>query len=161
MGFDILQNLKDARTAFNGIVEVKNQVRRIFQNDVTRQFSLQGRTMRFQFIDHARPRCRAENAYENVRAFQVRRYIDIVNTDQHAFEVYFARNDGAQLTFHELVYAELAMFHWSVVGRFCETHAPDTDALQFLRDRFKLIALDDIADLIFAEVAELNPAFQT
>ena len=33
--------------------------------------------------------------------------------------------------------------------------------LEFLRDRFKLIALDHIAHLIFTEVAELNSTFQT
>src|SRR5258708_16223673 len=34
-------------------------------------------------------------------------------------------------------------------------------ASQLLRDRFKLVALNDVAHLVFAEVAELNAAFKT
>jgi len=84
---------------------MKNQMRRVLQNDVAGEFSLQGGTMRFQLIYHARACCRAESAYEDVRAFQVGRNIDSVDAYQHAFEVYFARNDGAQLTFYKFVYA--------------------------------------------------------
>src|SRR5438874_5689258 len=53
------------------------------------------------------------------------------------------------------------MFHCSIVGRFCETPASDTDALQLLRNLLELVTLDDVAHLIFAEVAELDAAFQT
>src|SRR6266567_3840362 len=49
------------------------------------------------------------------------------------------------------------MFH----GRFYETPASDTDALQFLGYLFELITLDDVAYLVFAEVAQLDSAFQT
>jgi len=59
--------------------------------------------MRFQFIDHSRPICRAKNAYEDVGVLQVRRNIDSIDADQHAFEVYLARNDCAHLTFYEFV----------------------------------------------------------
>src|SRR2546421_4135326 len=34
-------------------------------------------------------------------------------------------------------------------------------ASELLRDRFKLVALNDVAHLVFAEVAELNAAFKT
>ena len=34
-------------------------------------------------------------------------------------------------------------------------------ALQFLGDLFELVALDDVADLIFAEVAQLDTAFES
>ena len=78
-------------------------MRRVFQDDVAGQFSLQYRTMRFQFIDHSRPICRAKNAYEDVGVLQVRRNIDSIDADQHAFEVYLARNDCTQLTFYEFV----------------------------------------------------------
>ena len=101
--FEILQNLKDARAALDGIVDVKNQMRRVFQNDVARQFSLQYGTMRFQLIDHARTGCRSKNAYENVCILQVGRNVDSIDADQDAFEVYLARNDCAQLTFYEFV----------------------------------------------------------
>src|SRR5438093_13276193 len=49
------------------------------------------------------------------------------------------------------------MFH----SRFYETPASDTDALQFLGYLFELITLDDVAYLVFAEVAQLDSAFQT
>ena len=52
--FDFLQNLKDARAAFDRIVEMKNKMRCVFQNNVAGEFSLQCGTMRFQFINHAR-----------------------------------------------------------------------------------------------------------
>ena len=79
-------------------------MRRVFQNDVARQFSLNYGTMRFQFSDHARPSGRAKNAYENMGVLQVGRDIDSVDTDKDIFEVYLARNDSAQLTFDEFVY---------------------------------------------------------
>src|SRR5437867_5590550 len=50
------------------------------------------------------------------------------------------------------------MFH----GRFYETPASAAaDALQFLGYLFELITLDDVAYLVFAEVAQLDSAFQT
>ena len=59
--------------------------------------------MRLQSIDYARPRDRAKNTYEHMRVLQVGRNIDRIDADQHAFEVYLARNDRAQLTFYEFV----------------------------------------------------------
>src|SRR5262249_31503016 len=50
------------------------------------------------------------------------------------------------------------MFH----GRFYETPAPAVaDALQFLGNLFELVTFDDVAHLVFAEVAQLDSAFQT
>jgi len=89
-------------------------MRRVFQNDVAREFGLQRWTMRLQFVDHASASVCAQSTDENMCALQIGRDIDIVDADQHAFEVYFARNDGAQLAFDELVYAELSMFHCSL-----------------------------------------------
>src|SRR5881628_1431453 len=49
------------------------------------------------------------------------------------------------------------MFH----GRFYETPASAAaDALQFLGYLFELITLDDVAYLVFAEVSQLDTAFQ-
>src|SRR5207247_11141450 len=49
-----------------------------------------------------------------------------------------------------------------VIGRFCETPASAAaDALQFLRNLLELVTLDYIAHLIFAEIAQLDSAFQT
>lgn len=89
----------------------------------------------------------------------------MIDADQRAGKTHFARNNCAQLSFYDLVDAQHAVFHgsfsWAFVGRLCGTSAFDTNALQFLRDCFKLIALDHVAYLIFAEVAELNSTFQS
>ena len=85
---------------------MKNQMRRVFQNDVAGQFGLQRGAMRFQFLHHARCRCRAEDADENMRVLQIGRDVDLVDAHERAFESYFARDDRAQLPFHEFVDAE-------------------------------------------------------
>ena len=90
---------------------MKNQMRSVFQNNVTGKFRLQRGTMRLQFIEYARAGCLAENAYEHMRALQVGRDIDSVYTDKDIFEVYLARNASAQLTFDEFVYPKLSVFH--------------------------------------------------
>ena len=41
MVFEVVQNFKHTRTAFDGLVEVKNEMRRVFQDDVPGQFRLQ------------------------------------------------------------------------------------------------------------------------
>ena len=42
----------------------------------------------------------------------------------------------------------------------CQTRQAGSSRYKFLRDLFELIALDDVADLIFVEVAELDAALQ-
>ena len=69
------------------------------------KFGLQRDTMRCQLIDHARAGCRSESAHEHMCALKVGRNINSVDGDEHACEVYFARNDCAQLTFYDFVYA--------------------------------------------------------
>ena len=58
------------------------------------------------------------------------------------------------------------MFHWQRVAECAdETSSKLCDCnplhLEFLRDLFELVALDDVADLIFAEIAQLDAALQT
>jgi len=67
--FDLLQNLDYASPALDGIVEMKNEMRSVFQNDAARQLSLQCRTMRLQFINDARAIGRSENTNKDVRIF--------------------------------------------------------------------------------------------
>ena len=96
----------------------------------------------------------------------------MVDAHQRASKTHFSRNDSAQLSFHNFVDAQHAMFHdkrWSAGAMECwisneRLHYSNTSSLhglEFLRDSFKLIAFDHIADLIFAEVAQPNPAFET
>ena len=53
-----LQNLKNAYAAFDRIVEVKDEVRRVFQDHVTGEFSLQRGAMGFQFFNYTLARGR-------------------------------------------------------------------------------------------------------
>jgi len=91
---EIVQNFKHAGTAFEGLVEMKNQMGCIFQHHMAREFSLQRGTMRFQFVDDARASFGAKGAYENVRALEIGCDIDSVNADERGFEVYFPRDDS-------------------------------------------------------------------
>src|SRR6478752_6986670 len=61
---DVVQNFKHARTAFDGLVEMKNEMRRVFQHNVPGQFRLQRRTIRLQFADYAVAIDDPESAHE-------------------------------------------------------------------------------------------------
>ena len=89
----------------------------MFQHHVAGEFGLQCSAMGLQFVDYAAAIVGPECAYENVRALKIGRDVDGIDADQRAFEIDFARDDTAELTFHEFVYSELSMFHL-VVGRF-------------------------------------------
>src|SRR5438309_3726245 len=67
--FDLLQNLDDASSAFNGIVEMKGEMRCVFHSDVTGQLSLQCRTLRFEFGNHARSGFRSKHTDKDVCIF--------------------------------------------------------------------------------------------
>src|SRR4029077_19251691 len=88
---EVVQNLKHTRTAFDGLVEMKNEMRRVFQYDVPGQFRLQGRPMRLQLVDYIFAIIRAEGAHENVRALKIGGDINSINADQCAFEINFTR----------------------------------------------------------------------
>jgi len=66
---------------------MKNEVWCVFQDNVARKLDLQRGTISFQFTNHAFTVCRAESAYEHMRALQVGRNINSVNADECAFEV--------------------------------------------------------------------------
>ena len=102
---EIVQNFEDARTAFDGLVRMKNQMGGKFEHYMPGEFSLERGSMRFQFTDHASTSFGTKSADENVRALKIGRDIDSINADERAFEVDFPRDDSAQLTFHEFVYA--------------------------------------------------------
>jgi hypothetical protein len=111
--FDFLENLDHAGAALDGIVEVKNQLRRVFQDDVTRELRLQGDAMRFQLRDYIRS-ARTENADIDVCFLQVGRDVDLIDRDERFLERDFASDDDAELTFEEFVDAFLSMFHRNV-----------------------------------------------
>ena len=66
---DFLQNLDNASAAFDGIVEMKNEMRRIFHGDVTGKLSLQCCTMRREFVQHTFSDVRSKDAHKYVRVF--------------------------------------------------------------------------------------------
>src|SRR5260370_18631943 len=83
--FDLLQNLDDASSAFNGIVEMKSEMRRVFHTDATGQLSLQCGSLRFEFINHARAGFRSKNTDKDGCIFQISGHVDLINRDQNAF----------------------------------------------------------------------------
>src|SRR5215471_18756160 len=92
---DVVQNFKYACTAFDGLVEVENEMRRVFQHDVPGQRRLQRWPMRLQLVDHALAITGAESAHENLCALKSGGNIDSINADQRPVEIDFARNDAA------------------------------------------------------------------
>ena len=46
--------------------------------------------------------------------FQIRSDINMIDADERGFERHFASDDRAQLTLHQFVYAQKAMFHFSL-----------------------------------------------
>src|SRR5437899_9056907 len=84
---EVVQNFKYACTAFDGLVEVENEMRRVFQHDVPGQCRLQRRPMRLQFVDHAFAIVGAETAHENVRPLNIGGDINSVNAVQWSLEI--------------------------------------------------------------------------
>src|SRR5213075_2900223 len=75
--FDLLQNFNDAGAAFDGIIEMKNEMRRVFHSDMTGQLSLQSCTMRREFAYDTLTEIRSKNADKYMRILQIRADIDM------------------------------------------------------------------------------------
>ena len=97
--FDFLQDLDDACAAFDRIIEMKNEMRRVFQNDVFRQLGLQSGAVRFEFGSSRPPASVAENADEDMRVLQVGGDIHLVHGHEARFEIDFARDDALSSRF--------------------------------------------------------------
>src|SRR5205823_14682298 len=65
--FDLLQNFNDAGAAFDGIIEMKNEMRRVFHSDMTGQLSLQSCTMRRELAYDTLAEIRSKNADKYMR----------------------------------------------------------------------------------------------
>ena len=102
---EIVQNFKHARTAFDGLVEMKDQMGGIFQHHMPRELSLERGAMRFQLVYHALASFGAKSADENARALEIGCDVNSINANQRGFEVYFPRDDSAYLTFYEFIHA--------------------------------------------------------
>src|SRR5689334_16974491 len=93
--FEFLHDLNDSSATLDGVVEMKNQMRRVFQYDVTRQFRLQRDTVILQLGHYLAGTFLPKNAHEHVSIFEVRRNIHMVNGDDRRFEANLADYDCA------------------------------------------------------------------
>lgn len=105
--------------------------------------------MIFELFHDARPGVRSENADENMRIFQIGSNVDVIDADQDAFKMEIACEEPAQFPFYHLVDPQHSMFHMTF-----------SFPSKFLGHRFELVAFDDVADVVFAEIAKLDAAFQ-
>jgi hypothetical protein len=128
---------------------MKKQMRREFHGYASRELGLKSGAVFFELFHHALAAFGTEDADKNVRALEIGADVHVIDTDERAFKCHFTRNDPAQFPFDDFVDAQHSMFHKPVSSRS-----------KFLGHRLELIALDDVADVIFAEIAELNAAFQ-
>jgi hypothetical protein len=62
-----LQNLDDASAALDGIVEMKNEMWRVFHGDVPGKLSLQCCTMRRELAQHTLSAVRSKDAHKHMR----------------------------------------------------------------------------------------------
>ena len=129
---------------------MENQMRRKFHGDPACQLRLKRNAMFLQFFHYALARGRSKHAEKDVCGFQIGRDFNVIDADERAFKSDFARDNSAQLSFYDFVDAQHAMFHKAVSFRS-----------KLLGHRFELIALDDVADVVFTKIAELDTALQT
>src|SRR5438874_6744572 len=106
--------------------------------------------MLFQPRQHVFSHIRYDDADKKMRTLQIGRDLNVIDGDKRAFETNFARNDSTQFPFYDFVDPQHAMFHVTL-----------SFPSEFLGHRLELIALDDIAHLVFTEIAKLNTAFQS
>ena len=137
---------------------------------MTSQLHLQQGSIGFQLTNHFGAVSGSEDTDKDVRIFQIGCDIDVINADERAFEINFPRDDSTELAFDELVNTEKSVFHFKCscpLYRGASLVAPATPqsavatCSQFLRSLFELITFDDVAHLIFAEIAELDAAFES
>ena len=126
------------------------QMGRKFHGHPTREFGLKGRAVLCQPRHYVFGLFGPEDADKNMRALQIGVDVNVVDGDKRAFKTDFARQNPTQFPFYDFVDPQHPMFH--KVFSF---------PLEFLGHSLELIAFDDIAHLIFAEIAELDAAFQT
>jgi len=106
--------------------------------------------MFFQLLHYGLGFFGPKHADKNVRAFQIGSDVDVIDGDESAFKTDFARNNSAQFPFYDFVDPQHAMFHVTL-----------SFPSKFLGHSLELIALNDIAHVVFTEIAKFEAAFQT
>ena len=122
---------------------------REFHGHTTRKLGLKGRSVLFEFLHYDFSFLGPKHADKNMRTLQIRCDVDVVDGDERAFKTDLARKNSTQFPFYDFVDPQHAMFHEAL-----------SFPLEFLGHGFELIALDDVAHLVFAEIAELDATFQ-
>jgi hypothetical protein len=102
----LLQDFKNARTAFDRIIEVKDEVWCVFQDDVLCERGLKDDAILCELRHCGGLAILPKNADVSMRVFQVRCDIHLIHRHEHTVESNFASNNCAQLAFQEFVDAE-------------------------------------------------------
>src|SRR6266404_2163475 len=105
-----LHDLNHANTAFDRVIEVKNEMRSIFEHDVFCQSSLERTAMRLELANHDCSRI-SDDADKNMRIFQIGRDVHLIDTDKPGLKRHLPRNNAAKFAFEKFVYPEQSMFH--------------------------------------------------
>jgi len=121
-----------------------------FHRYPTRELGLKGNAMLFEARHYGFRLFRSEDTDKHMSALQIAGDVYVIDGDKRAFETNFARNDSTQFPFYDFVDPQHAMFHVTL-----------SFPSKFLGHSFELIAFDDVAHLVFTEVAKLNSAFQS
>ena len=109
---ELIKNIEDARAAFDRFIEFEVQLRSEFEDHAPREIVLQLRAgvmqnghiaVRFFVV--------TDDADVDVRVFQVRRRVDMLNRDKLRFELAFARDQVTELPPNQFIYACEAMLH--------------------------------------------------
>src|SRR5438270_2767727 len=129
---------------------MKKQMGRELHGHAARELGLNGNAMLFEPRHHVFSLFRSEDADKNMRALQIGADLNVIDGDKRAFETDLARKDSTQFPFYDFVDAQHAMFHVTL-----------SFPSEFLGHSLELIAFDDIAHLVFTEIAKLDTAFQS
>ena len=78
---------------------MKNEVRRVFQNDAWRKAPSEDRSILFELFHRGRLALFSENADVSMRVFQIGCDIDLIHRHEHTLESNFACDNRAQLAF--------------------------------------------------------------
>src|SRR5207302_2536863 len=107
---DFLHDLDHASPAFDRVIEMKDKMRSVFEDNIFCQRSLERTAMRLELANHG---CTgsAEHADKNMRIFQIGRDVHLINTDKTGLKRHLPRNNAAKFAFEQFVYPEQSMFH--------------------------------------------------
>src|SRR5690242_12113829 len=96
--FQLLTDLDDPRAALDRVINMKDQMWSVFQDDVPGQFRLQTNAMDFESTHYAVRIVRSHHAHEHEGILHVWRNVHVVDTDKGGPEADFPGNYTAELS---------------------------------------------------------------